>query len=193
MHRFLFGLVLILATTFTVKAQKVALKTNLLYDASATINLGLEFGISPKWTLDLSGNYNAWKFSDDKKWKHWFIQPEARYWFCEKFSGHFLGFHLHGGQYNVENFDPGFKLFNSDLRKISENRFQGWFLGAGVGYGYTWVLGKHWNFEAEIGLGYAYTQFDKFECHNCGRKLESNKTHHYFGPTKAAINLVYVF
>lgn len=29
-------------------AQKVALKTNLLYDATSTMNLGFEFGLSPK-------------------------------------------------------------------------------------------------------------------------------------------------
>ncbi len=193
MHRFLFGLTLILATTFTVKAQNVALKTNLLYDASATINLGVEIGLSPKWTLDLSGNYNPWTFENNKKWKHWLAQPEFRYWFCEKFSGHFLGLHLHGGQYNVNNFKPDFKLFNSDLRKIADYRYEGWFVGAGIAYGYTWVLGKHWNVEAEIGFGYAFTRFDKFECRKCGEKIEKNQNHHYVGPTKAAINLVYVF
>ncbi len=29
-------------------AQKVPLKTNLLYDATSTMNLGFEFGLSPK-------------------------------------------------------------------------------------------------------------------------------------------------
>lgn len=193
MHRFLFGLLLILATTFTMKGQNVALKTNLLYDASATINLGLEFGLSPKWTLDVSGNYNPWTFKDNMKWKHWLIQPEFRYWFCEKFSGHFLGFHLHGGEYNVNNFDPQFNIFNSKLKNIKDNRYEGWFAGAGIAYGYTWVLNKHWNIEAELGFGYAYSVFDKFECVDCGDKLESDKKHHYVGPTKAAINLVYVF
>lgn len=189
----MFGLVLILATTFTMKAQKVAVKTNLLYDASATMNLGFEFGLSAKWTLDISGNYNPWTFSNNQKWKHWLVQPEARYWLCDRFNGHFFGFHLHAGEYNVNNFNPHIKIFNSDLKKIRDNRFQGWFLGAGVAYGYTWALNKHWNVEAEIGIGYAFTQFDKFECGKCGEKLENNKTHHYFGPTKAAINLVYVF
>ena len=39
-------------------AQKVALKSNLLYDATATMNLGLEFGLARKWTLDVPVNYN---------------------------------------------------------------------------------------------------------------------------------------
>ena len=76
-------------------------KSNLLYDATATINLGVEMELSKKWTLDLSGNYNGWKFGDDMRWKHWMVQPEARYWLCEKFNGHFLGVHAHYADYNV--------------------------------------------------------------------------------------------
>lgn len=59
-----------------VKGQNVALKTNVLYDATATVNAGVEFSIAPKWTMDISGNYNGWSFSDNRKWKHWLVQPE---------------------------------------------------------------------------------------------------------------------
>ena len=45
------------------RCQKVAVKSNLLYDATATINLGIEFCLAPKWTFDVSGNYNGWTFS----------------------------------------------------------------------------------------------------------------------------------
>ena len=41
----------------------LAVKSNLLYDATTTMNLGIEFGLAPKWTLDISGNYNPWTFS----------------------------------------------------------------------------------------------------------------------------------
>ena len=47
--------------------------------------------------------------------------------------------------------------------------------------------------EAEIGIGYAFSRHDKFECEKCGEKVETNTSHHYVGPTKAALNLVYVF
>ena len=46
-------------------AQKVALKSNLLYDATTTMNLGLEIGLARKWTLDIPVNYNPWKLSDE--------------------------------------------------------------------------------------------------------------------------------
>lgn len=179
--------------SFSVKAQNVAVKTNLLYDATATINAGVEIGLAPKWTLDVSGNFNGWNMSDDRKWKHWMIQPEVRYWFCDRFAGHFLGFHVHGGQFNIGGFDGKLSIFGTDLSLLKDHRYQGWFAGGGIAYGYTWILGRHWNLEAELGIGYSYTRSDKYECAGCGQQVEEDKTHHYFGPTKAALNLVYVF
>ena len=41
---------------------KFAIKTNALYWATTTANLGFEVGLSKKLTLDVSGNYNPWKF-----------------------------------------------------------------------------------------------------------------------------------
>lgn len=121
------------------------------------------------------------------------MQPEARYWFCEATSGHFLGLHALGGEYNFGHIDMPFKFLGSNFKKLKDNRYQGWFAGAGVAYGYSWLLGKHWNLEAEIGLGWVYTRYDVYECEGCGRKTASGRHHNYVGPTKAAINLVYVF
>ena len=182
-----------LGVAYSVMAQKVAVKTNLLYDATTTINLGAEFGLAPKWTLDVSGNYNPWTFSNNKKWKHWLVQPEARYWFCNKMMGHFVGIHALGGQYNIGNINADFKFLGTDFSELKDHRYEGWMVGAGVAYGYAWALSKHWNLEAEIGLGYVYSRYDKYKCEKCGEKVESDKDHHYVGPTKAAVNLVYVF
>ena len=41
-------------------AQKVALKSNLLYDATTTMNLGLEIGLARKWifrSIIIRGNF----------------------------------------------------------------------------------------------------------------------------------------
>ncbi|MGN0231456.1 MAG: DUF3575 domain-containing protein [Muribaculaceae bacterium] len=176
-----------------VSAQKVALKTNLLYDATATVNAGIEIGLAPRWTLDISGNFNGWTMSHNRKWKHWLVQPEARYWFCERFSGHFIGIHAHGGEYNFGNLKNGIKFLGSDFSKLTDNRYQGWYAGGGLSYGYAWILGKHWNLEAELGIGYIYTRFDKYPCAECGEKIEEDASHHYFGPTKLALSIVYLF
>ena len=59
-------------------AQKVAVKSNLLYAATATFNLGVEFGLARKWTLDVPVNLNPWKFNDGMRLRHWGVQPEVR-------------------------------------------------------------------------------------------------------------------
>lgn len=174
-------------------AQDVAIKTNILSDVFLNINTGLEVGLAPRWTLDVSGELNAWTLSHDRRWKHWAVQPEARYWFCDRFAGHFVGAHLHGGQYNIGGIDNDFNLLGTDFSTLKDTRYQGWFVGAGIAYGYAWILGRHWNIEAEIGVGYSYTRYDRFRCAGCGKKVGENKPHNYFGPTKAAVNLVYLF
>jgi len=186
---------IILTGVFTQRTagQDVAIKTNLLYDATMTVNLGAEMRLAPHWSIDISGNLNAWTAGNDRRWKHWLIQPEARYWFCEALGGHFVAAHLLGGRYNFGNIDIPIDFLGSNLKALKDSRYQGWFAGIGVAYGYSWLLHKHWNLEAEIGIGYIYTRYDRFECAGCGRKVETDRQHNYFGPTKAAINLVYVF
>lgn len=174
--------------TLSTYAQELAVKTNLLYDATTTINLGVELGLSKKWTMDVSGNINPWIFNDAKKLKHWMIQPEARYWLCEKFNGQFLGVHLMGGEFDASNVHFPFGL----LPSLKDHRYEGWFAGLGAVYGYQWILSKHWNMEGATGIGYDYVHFDKFRCGHCGPKLESGHSN-YFGITKLDLSLVYLF
>lgn len=47
--------VLSCATIFPAASQDVALKTNLAADALLSPNVGIEFGLAPKWTLDVTG------------------------------------------------------------------------------------------------------------------------------------------
>lgn len=190
--KFLIGLFLGLVVATNVKAQNVAIKTNVLYDVTATVNLGVEVGLAPKWTLDVSGNLNAWNTHETKRWKHWLVQPEARYWFCDRFSRHFVGFHAIGGQYNIGGLNNNIIFLGTPYKNLTNNRYQGWGVGAGVAYGYALILGKHWNLEFELGVGYIYSGYDVFECSGCGRRVGSD-SHHYFGLTKAAVNLVYLF
>lgn len=188
-------LVLCIALSLTPFAfgQKVALKNNLVGDALLNVNAGIEIGLAPKWTLDIPASLNAWTLSHGRRWKHWAVQPGARYWFCDRFAGHFVGVHTHGGQYNIGGFDGKINMLGTDMRKLKDSRYQGWFVGGGISYGYAWVLGKHWNVEGEIGIGYSYTRFDRYPCEKCGTPIEQDKSHNYFGPTKAAINIVYLF
>lgn len=188
-----FLLIFTVFSLFKINAQDVGLKSNLIYDALLTPTLGLEVGLAPKWSIDVSGSLNAWAVNN-KSWKQWMVQPEGRYWFCQRFAGHFLGLHALGGQYNFGNLNIGGNNFlGTNLKQLENHRLQGWMVGAGIAYGYSWILSKHWNFEAELGLGWVYTRYDMFNCYGCGKKIKENVPHNYFGPTKAAANLIYYF
>lgn len=184
-------LCIILITTGTVHAQEtnnnlrlpsVALKTNALYWATTTPNIGIEFALSKKFTLDISGNYNPWSFSDNKKLKHWLVQPELRYWPCERFNGHFWGLHGHYAEYNV----GGIKMLG-----LKGHRYEGKLYGAGISYGYHWILNNRWSMEATIGAGYAHLDYDKYRCEKCGTKIKDD-TKNYWGPTKVGLSIVYI-
>ncbi|MDY3067397.1 MAG: DUF3575 domain-containing protein [Porphyromonas sp.] len=170
-------------------AQKVAAKTNLLYAATTSPNLALEFRMGKKTTLELGGGISLWKSEENNRtFKHWMAQPELRYWFCDVFNGHFLGLHAHGGQFNVGGID----IPLGRLEKFKDTRYEGYFYGAGLSYGYQWVLGRHWNIEASIGGGYARFFYDKFPCAHCGKKLGEG-VYNYWGITRSTLSLVYVF
>ena len=77
-----------------VNSQEVAVKTNLAYWATTTPNIGMELAVSKKSTLDIGGGLNVFEFSDNVRFKHWLVQPEYRWWFCEAYNGHFLGVHV---------------------------------------------------------------------------------------------------
>ena len=175
-------------------AQGFAIKTNLLFDATAPLNLGVEMGLAPHWTFDLSGNYHPWDLPSKPMFRHAMLQPELRYWFCDRFSRHFVAVHGIGGIYNVANLPTaGDKFFGKDLTPLSQYRYQGWFAGAGVAYGYDFILGEHWNLELEVGIGYIYSEYDKYECEKCGLQLAYREPVKFFGLTKAAVNFVYLF
>ena len=184
-----FILILVILCTFAVnsKAQKVAVKSNLLYDATTTLNLGLEVGLARKWTLDVPFNYNPWKFNDGARLRHWGVQPEVRYWFCESFRRTFIGVHAHYADFNVGGF-PDWSFISENMQN---NRYQGHLYGGGISVGHSWILKKRWSLEASVGVGYARIVYEKYPCAECGTKIKDTSKN-YFGPTKASLSLIYV-
>ena len=163
---------------------KFAIKTNALYWATSTPNLGIELGLAKKLTLDISGNYNPWKFSDNKQFKHWLVQPELRYWLHERFNGHFLGVHALYADYDV----AGKTLLN--VMK-SDYAYEGNAYGGGISYGYQLYLSPHWNIEFTAGVGYVRFKYDKTPF-PAGQEAAGSYRNDYFGPTKLGISIMYI-
>ena len=65
-----------------VGAQTVALRNNLLYDATLTPNLGADIRVDSLWTIGAFVGLNAWDIDKDKnkKWRHLLISPNVRRW-----------------------------------------------------------------------------------------------------------------
>lgn len=173
-------------TAVNVSAQSSVVKTNFLYWATTTPNISYEMRLSPKWTLDITAGYNPFTFSDNAKLRHVLVQPEARYWFCSIFAGHFVGANLLYSHYNVGNIDLPFGIFP----ELKDYRFQGDIGAVGISYGYSWMLNRRWSIEAEIGIGVGITHYDKYQCEKCGSKV-GTETRAVFMPTKLSVSLIY--
>lgn len=146
------------------KAQDIAVKTNLAYAATATPNIGLEARVNGHITAGISAGFNPFSYSDNKKIKHLLIAPQARYWWCESFAGHFIGVNAAYAHYNAGNIKLPFGLYGID----EGERHQGDMVALGASYGYSWILSPRWSIEAEIGCDLGYTWYDRYECKRCG-------------------------
>lgn len=179
-----------LSSVLEAKSQTFALKTDLLNWGAASLNIEPELKIAKRSTVTLGVSWNPWTFKEaekNMKWKHLLVQPEYRYWFCNVFEGHFLGIHPFYARFNAGNINLPLGLWSG----LEEHRYQGNLWGAGVGYGYQWIIGKRWSMEAELGLGLGYVDGDKYRCEKCGLKLAEEKKL-VFMPTKISLSFIYI-
>lgn len=183
---YLISICLLLVATANAQTNKFAIKTNLLYDATSTVNLGIEAAFAPNWSVDVSGNLNLWALnkSEGRQIKHGLVQPEVRYWLCEALQGHFFGINAAYMQYKV----GGMKIPFVDGSK--NNYYDGWATGVGISYGYSAVVTRKWNLEFTLGLGVMYSEYDVY-ARGGGKLLAKDMSKTFFTPTKAGISLVY--
>ena len=138
-------------------------------------------------TLEAGFHYNPFPAGGDKRWKHWFVQPELRYWMCQPFGGHFFGAHLMYGVYNVGGMKLPFGLFKG----IRSSRYEGDFLGLGVSYGYHFILSPRWSIETSLGVGFLHSGYERYRCLHCGEQTGGGHKN-FIAPTRASVSLVYL-
>lgn len=182
-----------------VQAQKWAVKTNLLYWATGTLNAGGEMTVSEHSTVNLTFNLNPWTYGADNKIQHWFLRPEYRYWVTEPHTRLFFSAHVMAGGFEV----GGFKVpFIGDkfrqLKTLMTTYRCGTFVAAGVGLGYSFYLSPHLNLEVSGGVGLARIKHHA----EPDTKLPLWKGSHWRGhdevnylpiPTELSVSLVYLF
>ena len=198
MRRSLIIFFIFLFSGISVNAQRIGVKTNALYLATSTPNIGLEYAFADRFSLELEGGYNPWTLDSDRnmKAKHFLVSPEVRYWFCEAFNGHFIGINANYTLFNLSGVDVPAVFFPSArsamvLEDLKNRRSEGWAAGAGLTYGCVWPIARRWNLECTVGLGYWYTDYDKFESRKCGL-FQEHVSHGAFGPTALGISFIYL-
>ncbi|MDE5773508.1 MAG: DUF3575 domain-containing protein [Muribaculaceae bacterium] len=171
----------------------MGVKTNMLYDALAVPNIGVEFYLGRNWSL--SGNWMYGWWSRNVKHDYWRVyggDVTLRYWFGKAahrkpLTGHHVG--IYGG---VVTYDfefggtghmgglPGHSLWDRCMHV------------AGVEYGYSLPVARRLNIDFTLGIGYLGGKEEVY--HPEGGEYIWDKTirKNWFGPTKAEISLVWL-
>lgn len=171
----------------------MAVKTNMLFDAAAVPNVGIEFHLGKNWSV--AGNWMyAWWNSDSRHrfWRAYGGDVAVRKWFGKKaaekpLTGHHLGIY---GQIFTYDFEwggmgylggqPGGTLWDSPN------------YAAGIEYGYSLPIARRLNLDFTIGAGYwggKYYEYVPLDGHYV---WQTTMNRHWFGPTKAEISLVWL-
>ncbi len=167
-------------------SPRLAVKSTAFSLAAHSVHLGLEFGVSDRLTFTLAARNAPWNYSEHVKHRHVAIQPELRLWNCSSFNGLFFGLHGHYAYFNMYGFEVPFFT-----KRLKDERWQGELYGAGLSIGYQKLLSTRLSIEGSLGAGYAYLDYDIFDCIGCRQALGQNHKN-YLGPTKTSLSLVYV-
>lgn len=179
LRRLAFCLVCLLTAALPAHSQKVAIRNNLLYDATLTPNLGIEFKVGSAWTLGVNAGLQAWDMDSrpeqNKKLRHLLIAPNLRRYLSKSdtlFRRGYIETDVIYSHYNISNFKFPLGLYPD----VKDRRFQGDLLALGAKYGYGWMLARSWRLEAEAGVAVGYAWYKEYECPHCGNYLgEGNR------------------
>ncbi|MBO8479560.1 MAG: DUF3575 domain-containing protein [Bacteroidetes bacterium] len=166
-----------------LQAQNFALSTNVLgYADFGTLNIEASYGVSRHWTVAAGVRYNPFSFGsgeDTVRRKQRSLSAGTRYWPWHIFSGWWLSAELGYQEYNSGGL--------SSPKTSEGDRF-----GAGLGGGYTYMLGPHLNLDFGIGFWSGYESYTTYDCQTCGRKIASGQKF-FFLPSELVLALTYIF
>lgn len=168
------------------KQPRMALRTNLLYDATLSPNLGVDVRVDSLRTVGLLVGLNAWDIDKDKKWRHALFSLRARKYRDSLFHKGYYEADLIYSHYNVGNTKIPFGLYSA----VKDRRLQGDLVALGGKYGYSWILARNWRIEAEAGVAIGYAWFKEYDCDHCGTFLGNGDR--IFLLPQLGVNVVYI-
>ena len=171
----------------------MAVKTNMLYDALAVPNIGIEFYLGKNWSVSADWMYAWWKTDRHHRyWRAYGGDLALRKWFGsaatdKPLTGHHLGVY---GQLLTYDLEWGGKGQIAGVPGGSLWDKANW--AAGLEYGYSLPIARRLNLDFTLGLGYmGGTYYEYIPADGC-YVWQSTKQRHYFGPTKTEISLVWL-
>ena len=173
----------------SVPQGRIALRTNLLYDATLSPNLGVEVRVDSAWTVGLLAGINAWDVdkAKNRKWRHILFSLRARKFLNDSvFHKGYIEADVIYSHFNVGNVKFPFGLYKS----VRDRRLQGDLVALGGKYGYSWILARNWRIEAEAGVAVGYAWFKEYDCPHCGTFLGNGDR--IFLLPQLGINIVYI-
>lgn len=161
--------------------HRLAIKTNLLYDAILMPSLEVEYRFNDRWTANAEGDVAWWH--NDPKHKYYqvmILSGEGRYWFKHynnrPWHGFYVGAFGGGGKYDLENGNRGYK---------------GTGYMAGISAGFMFPVSRNISFEAGLGVGYLTTKYEEYLPFEGHYVYQQTSRTGYFGPLKLKFALVW--
>ena len=148
-----------------------------------TMNASFLYSVSRRSTVGATLRYNPFRFGRGggaRMYKMRAAEVNYRFWPWHVYSGWWMLADAQAREYNRAN------IWGMDYDE------QGWAVGAGLGFGYTYMLSDRWNVEGGVSVWGGYKDYKRYECADCGRLVRKGAKP-FFEPDRVFVNLVYVF
>ena len=159
--------------------HRLAVKTNLLYDAALVPNLEVEWLINHKWSVALEGDVAWWKiYAHEPVYRLVMISPEVKRRIRPRapWHGFYVGLFAGAAFYDFEKRTHGY-------------RGEGYMGGLSIGY--MWPVSRCLSLEAALGAGYLYSRYKEYRPIEGHHVYQRTKEINYFGPLKVKFSLVW--
>ena len=141
--KIIFIIILLIATKTSLNAQRIALTTNLVEDALITPNIGVDIVVADNQSITFDASCAPYKLSQQFYNKCMTFRAGYKYWFNQALYAHYIGVDA---------------VANSSDVKMGKLGSRDEYIALGVGYGYSFIIGKKLNLVPSIGVGLAFGQ-----------------------------------
>lgn len=182
----------VLGFSLCAAGQELSLATNIAdYAMGGTLNAETSYGISRHWSLNAGFRYNPFRYGegdDIRLHRQRSFSAGARWWPWHIYSGWWISWKIQYQEYaSTDSQGALFPDYFGGGAAMEGDRY-----GAGVGAGYSRMLGPHFNLDLGLGFWGGYSTYVRYSCPSCGRIVD-NGAKPFFLPNELILALNYIF